>query len=130
MTDQTRDELRAEGLATRRRVLGDRYVDAALANATAFSQPLQDLLHEYCWGAAWSSGGLSPRERSIATLAMLVALGKPQEIATHTRGALNNGLTAEEISRLFLHAAIYAGLPAAVDAFRAASPVVAERSSG
>jgi 4-carboxymuconolactone decarboxylase len=127
MTEPTRQELRTQGLATRRQVLGDSYVDAALANATEFTQPLQDLLNEYCWGAAWSAGGLTPRERSIATLAMLVALGKPQEIETHTRGALNNGLDPREISQLLIHAAIYCGMPAAVEAFRAASRVIAER---
>jgi 4-carboxymuconolactone decarboxylase len=127
MTDQTRKELRTQGLATRRRVLGDKYVDAALTNATAFSQPLQDLLNEFCWGGAWSSGVLTPRERSIATLAMLTALGKPHEIETHTRGALNNGLEPQEISALLLHTAVYCGVPAAVDAFRSASKVIAER---
>ena len=126
MTDQTRKELAAQGLATRRKVLGEKYVDAALNNRNDFNRPLQDLLNEYCWGAGWSSEGLSLRERSIVVLSILTALGRSHEVETHTRGALNNGLTPKEIAGVFLQAAIYAGVPAAVDSFRAAAKVIAE----
>jgi len=127
MTDQTRKELAARGESIRRKVLGSKYVDAALNNATDFSRHLQELLNEYCWGAAWGrEGGLSMRERSIVVLSILTALGRSHEVETHTRGALNNGMTPEEIAGIFLHAAIYAGVPAAVDSFRAASKVIAE----
>lgn len=126
MTDQTRKELAAQGLATRRKVLGDKYVEAALNNRNDFNSQLQELLNEYCWGAGWSSEGLSLRERSIVVLSILTALGRSHEVETHTRGALNNGLTPKEIAGVFLQAAIYAGVPAAVDSFRAAAKVIAE----
>jgi 4-carboxymuconolactone decarboxylase len=127
MTDETRKELAARGESIRRKVLGSKYVDAALNNATDFSRPLQELLNEYCWGAGWGrEGGLSLRERSIVVLSILTALGRSHEVETHTRGALNNGMTPSEIAGIFLQAAIYAGVPAAVDSFRAASKVIAE----
>jgi 4-carboxymuconolactone decarboxylase len=126
MADQTRKELAELGLSIRRRVLGNEYVDAALKNVTDFNRPLQELLNEYCWGAGWGRDGLSARERSIVTLSILTALGRTHEVETHTRGALNNGLKPNEIASIFLHAAIYAGVPAAVDSFRAAAKVVAE----
>ncbi len=128
MTDQTRKDLAARGESIRRKVLGSKYVDAALNNATDFSRPLQELLNEYCWGAGWGrEGGLSLRERSIVVLSILTALGRSHEVETHTRGALNNGMTPAEIAGIFLQAAIYAGVPAAVDSFRAAAKVIAEQ---
>ena len=128
MTDQTRKVLAARGESIRRKVLGSKYVDAALNNATDFSRPLQELLNEYCWGAGWGrEGGLSLRERSIVVLSILTALGRSHEVETHTRGALNNGMTPAEIAGIFLQAAIYAGVPAAVDSFRAAAKVIAEQ---
>ncbi|HWG29509.1 MAG TPA: carboxymuconolactone decarboxylase family protein [Steroidobacteraceae bacterium] len=127
MTDQTRKELAARGESIRRKVLGSKYVDAALNNATDFSRPLQEMLNEYCWGAGWGrEGGLSMRERSIIVLSILTALGRSHEVKAHTRGALNNGMTPAEIASVFLHAAIYAGVPAAVDSFRSAAEVIAE----
>lgn len=129
MTDDSRKNLRERGLKIRREVLGDKYVDAAINNATDFSRPLQDLLNEFCWGGAWGREGLTRKERSIANLAMLTALGRTHEVETHTRGALNNGLTPEQISEVLLHTAIYCGVPAAVDSFRAASKVIAEHQA-
>jgi 4-carboxymuconolactone decarboxylase len=126
MAEQTRKELREKGLAIRRAVLGDKYVDAAMNNATEFSRPLQELLNEYCWGAGWGREGLTRKERSMINLAMLTALGRTHEVETHTRGALNNGLTPEQIREVFMQTAIYCGVPAAVDSFRAAARVVAE----
>ena len=124
MAEQTRKDLAAQGLKIRREVLGDTYVDNALKNTNAFNLPLQELLNEYCWGAGWGRPGLSRRERSLINLGILTALGKTHEVAVHTRGALNNGLTPEQIAEVFLQAAIYCGVPAAVDSFRAASPVI------
>lgn len=124
MADETRKELAEKGLKIRREVLGDEYVDRALDNRNAFNAGLQDLLNEYCWGQAWGREMLSRRDRSLMNLAMLAALGRSHEVVAHTRGALNNGLTPEEIAEVFLHVAVYAGVPAAVDAFRSANPVI------
>jgi 4-carboxymuconolactone decarboxylase len=126
MGDQTRKELAEAGLKVRREVLGDKYVEKALGNVTDFNRPLQELLNEFCWGGAWTRPGLSKRERSLINLGMLTALGKTHEVAVHTRGALNNGLTKEEIAEVFIQAAIYCGVPAAVESFRAANPVIEE----
>src|SRR5687768_3032670 len=125
MTD-SRKALREQGLKTRTEVLGKKYVEAALNNVNDFNRGLQDLLNEYCWGAGWGSEGLTRRERSLINLAMLTALGRTHEVAVHVRGAKNNGLTNEQIAAVFLQTAIYCGVPAAVDSFRAANPVVAE----
>ena len=126
MSDDSREALKEQGINTRREVLGDKYVDASLNNANEFNQGLQDLLNEYCWGDGWNRGGLSKRDRSLINLGMLTALGKTHEVAVHTRGAKNNGLSNEEIAAVFLQAAVYCGVPAAVDSFRAATPVIAE----
>jgi 4-carboxymuconolactone decarboxylase len=125
MTD-SRKALREQGLKTRTEVLGKKYVEAALNNVNDFNRGLQDLLNEYCWGAGWGGEGLTRRERSLINLGMLTALGRTHEVAVHVRGAKNNGLTNEQIAAVFLHTAIYCGVPAAVDSFRAASPVIAE----
>jgi 4-carboxymuconolactone decarboxylase len=111
------------GLAMRRKVLGDEYVDRALAQADDFMRPLQELITEYAWGAVWTRPGLSPRDRSLLNLGMLTALNKPHELKLHLRGALNNGLTLEEIREALLQTAIYCGVPAAIAAFRAAREV-------
>lgn len=125
MTD-SRKALREQGLKTRTEVLGKKYVEAALKNVNAFNGGLQDLLNEYCWGAGWGGEGLTRRERSLINLGMLTALGRTHEVAVHVRGAKNNGLTNEQIAAVFLQTAIYCGVPAAVDSFRAANPVIAE----
>lgn len=129
MAEQTRRQLAEAGLKTRREVLGDKYVDNALNNATDFNRPLQELLNEYCWGACWGREGLTRKERSMLNLAMLTALGRTHEVAAHVRGALNNGLTEQQISEVLLQTAIYCGVPAAVDSFRAAMTVIAEEKA-
>lgn len=117
-------DLDPQGLATRRAVLGDAYVDAALAKVTPFTEPLQELVTRHAWGNTWQRPDLDLRTRSIVTVSMLVALGRMQELKTHIRGALNNGVTTAELQEIFLHASVYCGFPAAVDAFRAAAEVV------
>lgn len=126
MSDDSRAALREKGLKIRGEVLGSKYVEAALNNANDFNGEMQNLLNEYCWGGTWGRDTLSRRERSLINLAMLTALGRDHEVAVHTRGAKNNGLTNEEIAEVFLQAAIYCGVPAAVDSFRTASKVIAE----
>ena len=128
MAEQTRRELSEKGLKIRREVLGAKYVDAAMNNANDFNRPLQELLNEYCWGACWGREGLTRKERSMINLAMLTALGRTHEVETHVRGALNNGLTQRQIAEIFIQTAIYCGVPAAVDSFRAASKVLAENA--
>jgi 4-carboxymuconolactone decarboxylase len=117
-------DLDSKGLATRRAVLGDAYVDAALSKATPFSAPLQELVTRHAWGNTWQRQGIDLRTRSIVTVSMLVALGRMHELKVHVRGALNNGVTPEELQEIFLHASVYCGFPAAVDAFRSAAEVV------
>lgn len=112
------------GLDMRRQVMGDAFVDRALGNATEFTQPLQDFVNEHAWGSVWRRDGLPLKTRSLITLAALTALKCPQELKGHVRGALNNGCTVEEIREALLHCAVYAGVPAAIDAFRAAQEVI------
>jgi 4-carboxymuconolactone decarboxylase len=115
-----------KGLAIRREVLGAEYVDNAIKNADAFNKPLQELVTEYCWGAVWGRPGLPRKTRSMLNLAMLTALNRPHELKLHVRGALNNGVSREEITEVLLQAAIYCGVPAAVDAFRTARDALKE----
>jgi len=119
------DDRFAAGMAARRRVLGDEYVDRSLANASEFGRPLQELVTEYCWGWLWNRDGLPDRTRSLINLAMLAALGREHELRLHVAGALRNGCTIEEIQEALLQAGIYAGVPAAVSAFRIAQDVIA-----
>ena len=127
MANDTLKALHDKGLSIRRQVLGDAYVDAALSNTTDFNRPLQELVNQFCWGAVWGREGLSRKERSLINLAMLTALGRMPEVETHVRGALNNGVTPAQITEVLLQTAIYCGVPAAVDSFRAAAKVLAER---
>ena len=117
-------EQKKPGVEVRRQVMGDAFVDRALGNATAFTQPLQDFVNEHAWGSVWNREGLPLKTRSLITLAALTALKCPQELKGHVRGALNNGCTVEEIREALLHCAVYAGVPAAIDAFRAAQEVI------
>ena len=120
------DDQYHRGLATRREVMGDAFVDRALGNATDFTQPLQDFVNEHAWGGVWTRDGLDRKTRSLITLSALTALKCPQELKGHVRGALNNGCTVEEIRETLLHCAVYAGVPASIDAFRAAQEVIDE----
>ena len=119
-------DLFERGLKTRREVLGKEHVDASLKNADDFSLPMQELVTEYCWGDVWNRPGLDRRTRSLLNLAMLTALNRPHELKLHVRGALNNGLSKDEIREVFLQTAIYCGVPAAIDAFRQAREVFKE----
>lgn len=112
------------GLATRKQVMGDSFVAAAIANTTAFTQPIQDHINRAAWGDVWQRPGLDLKTRSLITVAMLTALGKQNELKGHVRGALNNGATVQEIQEVLLHATVYCGVPAAVEAFRSANEVV------
>ncbi len=114
------------GLKTRREVLGAEYVDRALANADEFTRPFQEFVTTQAWDAVWNRPGLDRRTRSLLNLAMLGALGRGPELGLHVRGALNNGVTPDEIREVFFQVAGYAGFPAAVEAFRVAQPIVAE----
>ena len=114
------------GLAARRAVLGDEYVDRAMKNVDPFNKPFQEIVSEYCWGLCWTDQTLSRRERSILNLGMIAALGKMEEFATHIRGALNNGLTPNEIRAALTQITIYCGAPIGVDCFRVAKPIIAE----
>ena len=115
-----------QGLKTRREVLGAEYVDKAMAGVDDFNKPFVDLLNTYCWNDIWNRPGLERKTRSMLNLAMLSALGKEHELKLHINGALNNGLTKEQIREVFLQVAIYCGVPAGVDSFRIAREAFAE----
>ena len=119
-------ELFEKGLKTRREVLGAEYVDAAIRNADSFTQELQEYVTSPCWGDIWNRPGLDRRTRSFLNLAMLTALNRPHELKLHIRGAMNNGLTKDDIKEVFLHASVYCGVPAAIDSFRVAKEVFKE----
>ena len=121
-------ELFDQGLKTRREVLGAEYVDAALKNADSFNMDMQELVTQYCWGDVWNRPGLERRTRSLLNLAMLAALNRPHELKLHVRGAINNGVSKDEIKEVFLQAAIYCGVPAAIDSFRVAKEAFKEMS--
>lgn len=122
--ESSNPEAFARGLATRREVMGDAFVDAAFAGANAFTAPLQEHITRAAWGDVWQRPGLDRKTRSLITVAILTALGKQNELKGHVRGALNNGATVEEIQEVLLHATVYCGVPAAVEAFRSANEVV------
>ena len=122
----TREELFETGLTIRREVLGADYVDRSLASADDFNRPFQELITEYAWGAVWSRPELPRKTRSMLNLAMLTALNRPHELELHIRGALNNGVTTDEIREIFMHASVYCGVPAALDSIRVARKVLAE----
>ena len=112
------------GLATRKQVMGEDFVANAFRNATPFTLPMQDYITKNAWGDVWQRPGLDLKTRSLITVAMLTALGKQHELKGHVRGALNNGVTPEEMSEVLLHASIYCGVPSAVEAYRSAAEVV------
>ncbi|HVB46830.1 MAG TPA: 4-carboxymuconolactone decarboxylase [Burkholderiales bacterium] len=115
------------GLKTRREVLGPEYVDKAMAATDDFTRPFVELLNTYCWNDVWNRPGLDRKTRSMLNLAMLSALGKEHELKLHLNGALNNGLTKEQIREVLMQVAIYCGVPAAVVAFRCAKEVFKDR---
>jgi 4-carboxymuconolactone decarboxylase len=116
------------GMKTRREVLGDEHVDRATATAGSFGQPWQEFITRYAWGGAWSRPGLDRRTRSVITLTALVSLRAENEIGMHVRAALRNGLTPEEIAEVFIHTAVYAGVPASNSAFAVARKVLQEEA--
>ena len=113
-----------KGLAMRRQVMGEDFVAAAFGGTTDFTQPIQERITATAWGDVWQRPGLDLKTRSLITIAMLTALGKQHELKGHVRGALNNGVTPAELQEVLLHAAVYCGLPTAVEAFRTAAEVV------
>ena len=115
-----------KGLETRREVLGKDHVDRAQADLTEFNAPFQEFITRYAWGEIWERAGLTRRERSLITLAMLVALNREPEFRMHIRAALNNGVTTDEIREVLIHTGIYCGLPAANAAIQAAEQVIRE----
>jgi len=114
------------GLEIRAAVLGKSHVEKSMRGADDFNQPFQELVTEYCWGAVWGRDGLSRKTRSLLNLAMLGALNRPHELNMHVKGALRNGVTKDEIREVFMQLAIYAGVPAGVEAFRIAREAFAE----
>jgi len=123
MDDRERYE---KGLSVRRAVLGDAHVDRSLQNRNQFNEEFQDLITRYAWGEIWTRPGLPRKTRSLLTIAMIVALNRPDEFRLHVRAAFNNGVTRDEIKEVLLHAAIYCGVPAANSAFHAAQEVFSE----
>ena len=119
-------ELYAKGLVTRREVLGDAYVDRALATADDFGAAMQEMTTTFAWGWLWNRPGLDRKTRSLLNLAMLSALNRPHEFKAHVRGAVVNGASREEIREVLLQVGIYGGIPAAVDSFRLANEAFAE----
>jgi 4-carboxymuconolactone decarboxylase len=127
--NESDDDRRATGMSVRRAVLGDAHVDRAVAAATEFTAPFQDLITRYAWGDVWARDGLDRRTRSCITLAVLTTLRADGEIAMHVRAALRNGVSREEIGEVLLHTAVYAGVPAANSAFAIAQSVFDEEAA-
>jgi 4-carboxymuconolactone decarboxylase len=128
-SDATHRETYEQGLSVRREVLGDAHVERSLAQVSDFSRPIQELVTEYCWGEIWSRDGLPRATRSLINIAMLTALNRGHELGVHVRGALNNGVTEQEIQEVLLQTAIYAGVPASLESFRIAEGVIKEMRS-
>lgn len=122
-------EMFRSGLEIRRAVLGREYVDGSIARADDFMMAFQRITTEWCWGYAWSRPGLTLKTRSMLNLAMLTALSKPAEIKLHVKGALANGVTVDEIKEILLHATVYCGIPAGLDAFKAAHEVLVKEGA-
>ena len=118
-------ELHERGLAMRKQVLGAAQVEQTYKNVDKFTQPFQELVNEYVWGAVWARPGLETRTRCLLTIGMLTALNRPNELKTHMRAALDNGVSREEIMETLLQANVYCGAPAAVEAFRCMREVFA-----
>ncbi len=123
------DEQYDKGMTVRRAVLGDAHVDRTMARRNTFNEDYQELITRYAWGEIWTRPGLPRHTRSLITLAMLVALNRPEEFRLHVRAARNNDVTPEEIKELLLQAAIYCGVPAANASFHMAEEILAEQSA-
>ncbi|HEX7405172.1 MAG TPA: carboxymuconolactone decarboxylase family protein [Candidatus Nanopelagicaceae bacterium] len=123
---KTHQETFELGLSKRQSVLGKAHVERSLSNVSEFTRPIQEFVTEYCWGVVWSSDGLPAKTRSLLNIAMLTALNRGHELAVHVRGALNNGVTIEELQETLLQTAVYVGVPAALESFRIAEKVVRE----
>lgn len=128
--DEHQTDRYRQGLATRRRVLGIAHVDRAQANSSAFDKPFQELITEVAWGHVWSRDAITPRERSMMTVALLAALGHHEELALHVRATVNTGASRDDIREAMLHVAIYAGVPAANSAIRITKEVFDEMDGG
>ena len=129
MDKRSKKERYDSGLKTRREVLGAEWVDKAMAGVDDFNREFTELLNTYCWNDVWNRPGLPRKTRSVLNLGMLIALGKEHELKLHLNGALNNGLTKDEIKEVLLQTAIYCGVPAAVVAFRCAREVFKDRKA-
>lgn len=119
------DDVRDQGMTTRREVLGDAHVDRAIAGTDAFNADFQELITRYAWGAVWSRPGLDRRTRSCITIAMLAAMGNEHELGLHIRAAKRNGVSDDEIKEVLLQVAVYAGVPRANGAFAIAREALA-----
>lgn len=124
MSQYDENSRRATGDRIRREVLSDSYVEGA--RKSAFAAPLQEMITEFCWGGPWARPGLPWRTRSLLNIALMTALNRPHELKLHTAGALRNGCTPDEIAEVLLQAAVYAGIPAGVDAFKVAESAIDE----
>ncbi|MGH8988008.1 MAG: carboxymuconolactone decarboxylase family protein [Acidimicrobiales bacterium] len=124
--EETHKESFDRGLENRRAVLGTEHVDRSLSAVSDFSRPIQELVTEYCWGGVWDRKGLDRKTRSLLNLGILTALNRLHEFGVHVRGAVNNGATVDEIQEVLLQAAVYVGLPAALESFRVAEAILKE----
>ncbi|SDV47213.1 carboxymuconolactone decarboxylase family protein [Chitinasiproducens palmae] len=124
-----RDDALEKGFAMRRRVVGAKHVEASLTSGDDFAQPMQELATRYCWGDVWNREGLELKTRSLLIVAMLASLNRPTELRLHIRGALRNGAGRAEIRETLLQVAVYAGMPAGLEAFRQAKTAFGEHES-
>ena len=122
--------LRDKGLANRKKVLGAAYVEKSMASGDSFNAPFQEILNEYCWGMAWGDERLPHKTRSMLNVALLAGLNRMHEWELHLKGALNNGVTRDEIQAIIHHVAVYAGVPVGVECMRVARKVFAELDGG
>ena len=127
--DTTRQQTYEAGLAVRREVLGADHVDRSLGQVTPFSRPIQEFVTEYCWGGVWTDETLDRRTRSLLNIVMLTALNRSHELGVHVRGAIRNGATVEEVQAALMQAAVYIGVPAALESFRVAEAKLAEMTA-
>jgi 4-carboxymuconolactone decarboxylase len=128
MTSQTETDAYRTGDRIRREVLGDEHVDRSSLNVDEFSRPMQELVTRYCWGEAWGgSDAIDRKTRSLLNIVMMVALNRQHELALHTKGALNNGVTEEQIQAALIQAMIYCGVPAGMEGFRTAAKALREQ---